>query len=169
MPAVPIGPIRQTPPDGALPIPVIVTAESPEETRRWQVLLASKELNVLREPAPAGGGVPVISVHIEHHDVWLSWVQPAADPAALWEKLRTRWDNCEMWLDEHGRMEHHVERHQAWGRMMHGLAERGYSMVTRPGNIRWLQFTKRDQGIDWRLKADVIAELVWRESAGETA
>jgi hypothetical protein len=133
------------------------------------VLLASKQLNVLRGPAPAGGGVPVISVHIEHHDVWLSWVQPAADPAALWESLRARWDSCEMWLDQHGRMEHLVERHEAWGRMMHSLAERGYAMVNRPGNIRWLQFTVRDQDIDWRLKADIIAELVWRESAGETA
>ena len=53
--------------------------------------------------------------------------------------------------------------------MMHSLAELGYAMVTRPGNIRWLQFTTRDQDIDWRLKADIIAELVWRESAGETA
>jgi hypothetical protein len=169
MPIESIGPIRQEPPDDALPIPLVVTAESPEETRRWQVLLASKKLNVLRGSAPAGGGVPVISIHVEHHDVWLSWVQPAANPAELRESLRERWKTCEMWLDQNGRLEQHVERHEAWGRMLHGLAELDYAMVTRPGNVRWIRFTTRDQAIDWRLKADIIAELVWRESAGETA
>jgi len=169
MPVVPIGPIRQDPPDGVLPIPLVVTAESPEETRRWQVLLASKQLNVLRGPAPAGGGAPVISIHVEHHDVWLSWVQPAEDVRALRESLRRRREYNELWLDQHGRMEHHVAKNQAWGRIMDSLADLGYAMVTRPGNILWLQFTKRDQSIDWRLKADVIAELVWRESIGETA
>jgi hypothetical protein len=148
---------------------VVVTADSPGETRRWQVLLASKKLNVLRGAAPAGGGAPVISIHVEHHDVWLSWVQPAEDVRALRESLRARWDNCELWLEQNGRLEQHVERHEEWGRMLHGLAELNYAMVTRPGNIRWIRFTTHDQAIDWRLKADIIAELVWRESAGETA
>jgi len=169
MPVVPIGPIRQTPPAGVLPIPLVVTAETPEETRRWQVLLASKQLNVLRGAAPAAGGVPVISTHIEHHDVWMSWVQPAEDVHALRESLRRRRESNEQWLDQHGRMEHHVTKNQAWGRIMDSLADLGYAMVTRPGGIRWLQFTVRDQDIDWRLKADIIAELVWREGAGETA
>ena len=167
MPVVPLGPITGKRPDGVLPIPVVVTSESPEQVRRWQVLLASKELRILRETdAPAPLAPPVISVHVEHHDVWISWIHPAGDVAALWEKLRTRWQSNELWLDQHGRMQHHVELHHAWGRMLHGLAELGYSMVDKPGNIRWLQFTTRDEHIDWRLKADIIADLVWRESAG---
>ena len=148
MPIVPLEPITGRRPEGVAPIPVVVTAETAAETKRWRVLLASKELRV------------------EHHDVWLSWIQPTDDPVALRQRLMERWQNGELWLDQHGRMEHHVERHRAWGRMLHGLAELGYTMVDKPGNIRWLQFTTRDEHIDWRLKADVIADLVWRESAG---
>ena len=167
MPIVPLEPITGRRPEGVAPIPVVVTAETAAETKRWRVLLASKELRVLRDSdIPDQPTAPVISVHVEHHDVWLSWIQPTDDPVALRQRLMERWQNGELWLDQHGRMEHHVERHRAWGRMLHGLAELGYSMVDKPGNIRWLQFTTRDEHIDWRLKADIIADLVWRESAG---
>lgn len=163
MPIVPLGPITGVRPEGVDPIPVVVTADSPEQTRRWQVLLASKELRVLRDGEHPPGRV--ISVHVEPHDVWVSWVRPAEDITALWDRLEKRWHNNELWLDQNGRQDRHVELHHAWGRMLHGLADRGYTMVANPGDIRWLEFTTRDQHIDWRLKADIVAELVWRASA----
>lgn len=166
MTKVPLGPITGKRPAGVDPLPLVATAHTPEETRRWQVLLASKEMWVLRPGETPGRHARLIGVHVEPHDVWLSWIEPATDLGWLQRRLDHRWELNELWLDQHGRMPAHVERHHAWGRMLSNLADRGYAMVDGPGNIRWLNFTARDQHIDWRLKADIIAELVWRESAG---
>ena len=72
--------------------PLIVTASSPSQTRRWQVLLASTGMRVAR-PAEvlSGDELPALHAHIESHDAWLTWVRPAEGIAALEVALKRWW------------------------------------------------------------------------------
>ncbi|WP_255783787.1 hypothetical protein [Mycobacteroides abscessus] len=81
-----------TPP---LPALVVVTADTPAATRRWQVRLASTgRVRVHRR----GDDVDVaIAVHITSHDAWLSWAVPC-DRTQLRRELRRRRELSDAWL-----------------------------------------------------------------------
>ena len=141
--------------------PLIVTAWSPEQTRRWPVLLASTGLRIARPGEELrDGDLPAIHVHIEPYDAWLTRVCPAEDHAAFEESLKRWWWSADAWLERTGRRSEDVERFEGYARMLSGLFNLGWGPVGEPGNVKWLEFTDRAQPLDWRIVADAIAAAV---------
>lgn len=145
--------------------PLVVTAWSTEQTRRWPVLLASVGLRIARPGEELrGADLPALHVHIEPHDAWLSWIRPAGDRDAYEQSLRCWWWSADAWLEGTGRRPADVARFEGYARLLSALFQLGWEPAGEPGNLRWLEFTERGRPLDWRIVADSIAAVVRGEA-----
>ena len=145
-------------------LPLIVTAASPSETRRWQVLMASTGMWVCRPGEEVQSHeVPTIHVHVEEDMAWLTWVRPTRDLRALSDQLKRWWWETQEQVELNGNRPDDVSRFELHQRMLSGLYSRGFETGGVFGNLRWLEFRDRD----WRIIADSSALIVRRVSSGE--
>lgn len=146
-------------------VPLIVTASSPSQTRRWQVLMASTGMRVRRpDDELQNHELPAIHVHVEDAEVWLTWVRPSEDLTTLRDSLKRWWWEAQDWVERTGNTPHSVARFELHQRLLAGLYDRGFEPIGRTGNVHWLEF----QDKDWRTIADVVALVVRRVSSGES-
>lgn len=146
-------------------IPIVVTAPTPQLCRRWQVLLASTGMRVYRPgESYAMHELPAIAVHIEPHDVWMSWALPDDPrPEVLEMAIKCR-ATAEAWRARREAPEWNSERIAAWDRWFGTLRDMGFHVPGGPGDVGWLEFSERDSTIDWRDVAESAAIWVEHES-----
>ncbi|WP_100492730.1 hypothetical protein [Mycobacteroides abscessus] len=139
-----------TPP---LPALVVVTADTPAATRRWQVRLASTgRVRVHRR----GDDVDVaIAVHITSHDAWLSWAVPC-DRTQLRRELRRRRELSDAWLRKNADDERGCRIHRQARDAVYAACEAGWGIPGKPGDLTWIEFNDRSEPVDWRDMADII-------------
>lgn len=159
----PVGPVR--PPRR---IPVVVTAQTPEKARAWQVRLAAGGAPWIyrRGEALQAGDVPAIACYIDDHDVLMSWAAPAADPAAVRASLQYRSYAREQWMAANERVMDVEVRHRVWDNALSTLLDEGFQVLHRPGDVNYLRFTDRERHVDWRVAADIVSTIIRRECQG---
>lgn len=147
--------------DAAAP-PLIVTAWSSEQTRRWPVLLASVGLRVARpEDVLRREDMPALHVHIDSHDVWLTKVVPTAGRCEWEQSMEDWWQKVHRWLDCNGRNDSStVERFNGYAEVLSGLFEFGWEPLRGNDILTWVEFPDHSGRPDWRMVADTIAAVV---------
>jgi len=135
---------------------VVVTAATPERTRRWHVLVASTGLRVHRRGDDIDAAdLPIIAVYIDDHDAWLSWAEPC-DRTDVRRRLRLARRRSEQWLSSTGRQADDVAKHRAWDAALTTLCDAGFGVPGSPGDAGWVEIRDRDELVDWRMMADAV-------------
>lgn len=146
--------------DGPL---IVVTADTPEATRRWRVRLASTGLRVHRPGETADAtDLPAIAVHVTSHDAWASWTTPC-NRTQVRKELRRRREWSDAWLRRHADDERACRVHRQARDAVHAACEAGWGIPGEPGDLTWVEFTERGEQVDWRDMADAIPVAISRK------
>lgn len=143
----------------AAPLPplVVVTADTPEATRRWQVRLAST--GRVRVHRRGGDGDVAIAVHVTDHDAWMSWAVPC-DRTQVRRELNRRRELSDAWLRKHADDERGCRIHRQARDAVYAACEAGWGIPGSPGDLTWLEIKDRSEPMDWRDMADIIPAVI---------
>lgn len=136
---------------------IVVTADTPEATRRWQVRLAST--GRVRVHRRGETGDAAIAVHVSSHDVWMSWAIPC-NRTQVRKELRRRREWSDAWLRRHADDERGCRIHRQARDAVHAACEAGWGIPGSPGDLTWLEFEQRSEPVDWRDVADIIPTVM---------
>ncbi|MBE5469557.1 hypothetical protein [Mycobacteroides abscessus] len=136
---------------------IVVTADTPEATRRWQVRLAST--GRVRVHRPGDPGDAAIAVHMSSHDVWMSWAIPC-NRTQVRKELRRRRQWSDAWLRRHADDERGCRIHRQARDAVTAACEAGWGIPGSPGDLTWLEFEQRSEPVDWRDMADIIPTVM---------
>lgn len=140
-----------------LPPLVVVTADTPAATRRWQVRLAST--GRVRVHRRGDDGDVAIAVHITSHDAWMSWAVPC-DRTQVRRELNRRRELSDAWLRRHADDERGCRIHRQARDAVYAACEAGWGIPGSPGDLTWFEFNDRSEPVDWRDMADAIPAVL---------
>lgn len=141
---------------------VVVTAATPERTRRWRALIASTGLRVYRpRDLVAPIDLPLVAVHVDDSEAWLAWAQPC-DRTATRRRLRQRQRAAEKMLNARGRPPAEVARIRILAEAMFAWCAAGFGVPGHPGDAGWIEIHENGSAPDWRCMAEAVHLAVHR-------
>ncbi|TXI59720.1 hypothetical protein [Mycolicibacterium mageritense] len=137
---------------------VVVTASTPESTKRWRTMLASEGVRVHRpgesvDPAD----VPAIAVHIDSHLALLHRAVPD-DRTRMRKELRRRIPFSDAWLRKHADDAEGCMKHRACRDAAINACEAGWGIPGEPADLSWVE----DQDPDQPVAPEFMAAAVCR-------
>lgn len=141
---------------------VIVTANTPEATRRWRTLLASAGVRVHRPGGPVeSDDLPAIAVHIDGHLALLHRVLPA-DRTRVRKELRRRVTFSDAWLRKNSDDVKGCAMHRAARDAAMNACEAGWGIPGEPADVSWIEAEDRDRPVDAEYMAAAVRTAIAR-------